>query len=99
MQQLGMVDKVRLELIDVERADETAQNRQPIEGPNSEWRKIECGASTYVVAAFDPSIAHHNGSYLVDCAVHDELAKDYVKDPANVDRLWKLSEELIAGKV
>ncbi|KAI5478133.1 NAD(P)-binding protein [Pseudohyphozyma bogoriensis] len=56
------------------------------------------GAATHIVAAFDPSIADQSGSYLFDCAVHNERAKGYALDKAEAERLWKLSEELLGQK-
>ncbi|ORY03482.1 retinol dehydrogenase 13 [Clohesyomyces aquaticus] len=56
------------------------------------------GAATHVVAAFDPDIAPHNGSYLEKCALADPWSgriKPWATNPIEAERLWKLSEELV----
>ncbi|KAF2177903.1 putative short-chain dehydrogenase [Zopfia rhizophila CBS 207.26] len=58
----------------------------------------EC-AATHVVASFDPRIEGHNGAYLED----GDLAKEgklraTATNPADPERLWMLSEELVGEK-
>jgi NAD(P)-dependent dehydrogenase (short-subunit alcohol dehydrogenase family) len=64
------------------------------------WKNVEEGASTNVVAAFDPRIAQKSGGYLTDCQVTEdpEQVRAYALDEANAERLWKLSEDLIGQK-
>ncbi|KAH7305326.1 retinol dehydrogenase 13 [Stachybotrys elegans] len=57
----------------------------------------ECAAS-YVPAAFDSGFAKHNGGYvdgmeLGDPSIH--ILKPWATSPADAERLWKLSEELV----
>jgi hypothetical protein len=52
----------------------------------------EC-AATHVVAAFDARLDGYNGAYLEDASL-SEVEKT-AKDPEDVERLWKLSEELV----
>ncbi|KZP20705.1 NAD(P)-binding protein [Athelia psychrophila] len=79
-----------------------------------EWKTIPVGASTYIVAAFEPSILEHNGSYLADAALAP--ASSDGKDQASVffyaakflslirilqdlaERLWALSDKLLGIK-
>ncbi|KAJ2957932.1 hypothetical protein NQZ79_g6391 [Umbelopsis isabellina] len=63
------------------------------------WKSIQVGTATHLVAAFDPSIADQNGSFLEDAQVHNELARPDALDPQNAKRLWELSEQMLAGKI
>lgn len=68
---------------------------KPIDSEGLKWKTIEQGASTSVVAAFDPRIEERNGFYLNDCKIDDEAVKPYAVDNANAEKLWKLSEILV----
>lgn len=59
-------------------------------------KSIEQGVATTLVATLDPRIEAQSGSYLADAKV--EPAYEYATDPANAERLWKLSEELVGEK-
>lgn len=59
-------------------------------------KTVEQGISTTVVAVVDPRIASQSGSYLNNCQIED--VRDYAKDPAQVQKLWELSEQLIGEK-
>jgi NAD(P)-dependent dehydrogenase (short-subunit alcohol dehydrogenase family) len=52
------------------------------------------GVSTHVVAAFDPRLHECNGSYLSNCAVHDEEVAEWARKADDVEKLWALSEQL-----
>jgi NAD(P)-dependent dehydrogenase (short-subunit alcohol dehydrogenase family) len=52
------------------------------------------GASTPVVAATSTGLADRGGIYLEDCQVSEAVAA-HAKDPADVARLWALSEQLV----
>jgi hypothetical protein len=52
----------------------------------------EC-AATHVVAAFDTRLDAHNGAYLEDANLSD--VEKTASDPEDVEKLWKLSEELV----
>ena len=65
--------------------------------PNLEcgkWKSLEAGASTHVVAAFDPSIADKSGSYLQDCQVDPSVAP-HASSKEEADRLFDLSEQMV----
>lgn len=51
-------------------------------------------SNSQVIAAFDPSLVHHNGSYLEDGIIHNERAPSYGLDEENADKLWELSEKI-----
>ncbi|WP_405160907.1 SDR family NAD(P)-dependent oxidoreductase [Nocardia sp. NBC_01499] len=69
------------------------------------WRTPEQGAATSVFAAVAPELI--GGNYLEDCAVATPWTEDgnpppghylpYAVDPDRADRLWSLSERLLAG--
>ncbi|KAH6639681.1 putative short-chain dehydrogenase [Boeremia exigua] len=53
----------------------------------------ECSA-THVVAAFDTRLNAYNGVYLEDGNLSDDLQPS-ATNPADVEKLWKLSEKLV----
>lgn len=59
-------------------------------------KSAEQGVSTGLRAALDPGLVGANGSYLADGQV--EELRDYAKDPAVVEKLWSISEELIGER-
>lgn len=50
-------------------------------------------SNSQVIAAFDPSLIEHNGSYLDDGVVHNELAPTWSRSDEGADKLWELSEK------
>lgn len=62
------------------------------------WKSLEVGSATHIVAAFDPSIADQNGSYLEDAQVNNGLARPDALDEENAIKLWDFSERLLAEK-
>ncbi|KAF8324161.1 uncharacterized protein EI90DRAFT_2363169 [Cantharellus anzutake] len=60
------------------------------------WRTMAEGAGTEVVAALDPSLLPHSGAFLLDNqpAASKDVAP--VITDENAERLWRLSEELLA---
>jgi NAD(P)-dependent dehydrogenase (short-subunit alcohol dehydrogenase family) len=62
------------------------------------WKSLEVGTATHIVAAFDPSIADQNGSYLEDAQVNNGLARPDALDEDNAIKCWALSEKLLAEK-
>ncbi|KAF7551512.1 hypothetical protein G7Z17_g4949 [Cylindrodendrum hubeiense] len=59
---------------------------------------VEVGTATHAFAAFDPSIADHNGAYLIKCRVGDpyvDTLKPWATSPIEADKLWVLSEKLV----
>jgi len=59
------------------------------------WKTIPQGAATTVVAAFDPSLNDKPGTYLSDCVAANELIAPPSSDPANAEKLWILTEEIV----
>ncbi|KAF7367517.1 Short-chain dehydrogenase/reductase family protein [Mycena sanguinolenta] len=70
----------------------------PDELPNTKdfpWKTIAQGAATTVAASFDPRISNKPGSYLDDSQIANEAVAAHSSDPANAERLWTLTEEMI----
>ncbi|CAF1651579.1 unnamed protein product [Rotaria magnacalcarata] len=69
-------------------------------------KTIEQGASTNVYAALAPELNKHGGEYLEDCTISQGLNVGegywgmgaHILDTNNAERLWKLSEQLVASK-
>ncbi|KAJ7730533.1 hypothetical protein B0H16DRAFT_1584967 [Mycena metata] len=59
------------------------------------WKTIPQGAATTVVAAFDPRLNDKSGSFLEDCVEANEKRHAVNSDPANAEKLWKVTEEII----
>jgi NAD(P)-dependent dehydrogenase (short-subunit alcohol dehydrogenase family) len=76
------------------------ENLKPINSEALTWKTLPQGASTTVIAAFDPSIAAKSGGYLVDGNVVEvgPLLAAYAFDEGNAEKLWALSEELVGEK-
>ena len=68
-----------------------------------QFKSVEQGAATSCFTATAPELAGRGGLYLEDChvaTVNDapdalEGVKSYALDPANAERLWQLSEQLV----
>jgi hypothetical protein len=61
-------------------------------------KDLDQGATTHVFAAFDTSIAKHNGPFLADCHVADpehEEMYSWATSKVDAQGLWKLSEKLV----
>ncbi|KAG2174913.1 hypothetical protein INT43_005975 [Umbelopsis isabellina] len=56
------------------------------------------GASTTIVAAFDPFIKSQSGLFLHNAQIDSDAVKSYALDNANAKKLWVLSEELVGEK-
>ncbi|KAJ7745998.1 hypothetical protein B0H16DRAFT_1321418, partial [Mycena metata] len=48
-----------------------------------------------VTAAFDPRLSDKPGAFLEDCTVANNQAAPHAVDPANAERLWKVTEKII----
>jgi len=71
-----------------------------------EYKTVEQGAATSMVAAVAPEFAHTGGHYLDDCreaytvpndadlARHPHGVKEWALDPAAAERLWRVSADL-----
>lgn len=62
---------------------------------STKQKTVSQGASTTIIASFDPSLKPYSGSYLQDCRVDNESPRDYALDEANAEKLWALSEKLV----
>ncbi|CAF3612667.1 unnamed protein product [Rotaria sp. Silwood1] len=71
------------------------------------FKNIEQGASTSVYAALAPELDNHGGEYLENCAISQGVNPDmttfwgmgaHAVEMESADRLWKLSEQLVAAK-
>ncbi|GAA5906277.1 hypothetical protein JCM5296_000302 [Sporobolomyces johnsonii] len=58
------------------------------------FKSLEQGASTHIVAAFEPSLQAQGGVYLDDCQIQKDR-EDYAVDPEFAEKLWKVSEKLV----
>jgi NAD(P)-dependent dehydrogenase (short-subunit alcohol dehydrogenase family) len=71
---------------------------------NRRFKTVEQGAATSVWAAVASELENAEGQYLEDCSIARPWSDDrpmsgvkpYALDPASAERLWSLSEELIA---
>ncbi|KAJ6471127.1 hypothetical protein C8R47DRAFT_1222343 [Mycena vitilis] len=59
------------------------------------WKTLAQGAATTLVAALDPALDGSPGAYLSDCVVANELIAAHCSDPANAERLWSMTEQII----
>ncbi|KAF8194326.1 short-chain dehydrogenase [Mycena galopus ATCC 62051] len=59
------------------------------------FKTIPQGAATTLVAAFDPMLNGKPGAYLDDCVVKNEAVAPHCSNPANAERLWTLTEQII----
>ncbi|KAJ6477102.1 NAD-P-binding protein [Mycena vitilis] len=66
---------------------------QPID--DSKFKTIAQGAATTLVAALDPALNETPGAYLCDCVMANELIAPHSSDPANADKLWNMTEQII----
>jgi NAD(P)-dependent dehydrogenase (short-subunit alcohol dehydrogenase family) len=72
--------------------------------PNPRFKTTEQGAATSIYAAVSPDLEGVGGKYLEDCAIAKPWSQNapmsgvlpYALDPVSAERLWTLSEEMIA---
>ncbi|KAL8293625.1 hypothetical protein RQP46_000326 [Phenoliferia psychrophenolica] len=69
-------------------------NGDRVAGGNYHWKTIQEGASTQIVAAFDPTITAESGSYLDNAQLANAATKPYALDKQNAEKLWALSEKM-----
>ena len=70
------------------------------------FKNVEQGASTSIYAALAPELDQHGGEYLEDCAISKGVNPEksfwglaaHAVDMQAAERLWKLSEQLVAAK-
>ncbi|EGN99803.1 hypothetical protein SERLA73DRAFT_52897 [Serpula lacrymans var. lacrymans S7.3] len=56
------------------------------------------GCSTTLVAALDPALEGHNGTFLWDGDIAENKPPEGATNEENAERLWKLSEDLVGEK-
>ena len=61
-------------------------------------KSLAAGAATSLWAALAPALEGRSGAFLSDCTVLDEPLMPHAVGKKNVDRLWRLSEELVGQK-
>lgn len=61
-----------------------------------DFKSLEQGPTTTLVAALDPSIASESGGYLDNSVI--ATAEPYARDPQNAEELWALSEKIVGQK-
>ncbi|BEI93871.1 uncharacterized protein CcaverHIS019_0603300 [Cutaneotrichosporon cavernicola] len=81
--------------------------------PGVFFKSIPQGASTTLVAAFDPALKTHSGTYLTDCQIakvkptgadphlnisESDFVAPYAVDKAAAERLWGVTEEMVGEK-
>ncbi|KAJ7744263.1 hypothetical protein DFH07DRAFT_978606 [Mycena maculata] len=69
--------------------------------PNREkfrWKTLSQGGATTVTAAFDPRLNDTPGAYLDDSKVANNTIAPHTSDPANAEKLWTITEEIIGEK-
>ncbi|GLZ33763.1 oxidoreductase [Lentzea sp. NBRC 105346] len=73
-------------------------------GSSFRWKTVEQGAATSVLVATSPQLEGVGGKYFEDCAVaapnqpgEFRGVAAYALDPESAARLWKVSEETLAG--
>ncbi len=70
--------------------------------PNFRWKSVEQGAATSVLLASSPQLEGVSGRYFEDCneagpAEGRSGVATYALDPEAAERLWEVSEELLAS--
>lgn len=71
--------------------------------PAGQWKTLDQGASTTIVAAFDPKLRELDvggdvTGYLSDCQLADHLVAEHAKDPYNAEMLFQESERMLVTK-
>jgi NAD(P)-dependent dehydrogenase (short-subunit alcohol dehydrogenase family) len=75
--------------------------------PNPRMKTTEQGAATSIWAAVAPELDNISGQYFEDCAIAKPWSDDhpmsgvklYALDPTNAERLWSISEKVVAEAV
>ncbi|KAJ7686129.1 hypothetical protein B0H17DRAFT_1181324 [Mycena rosella] len=66
--------------------------------PGLPWKSIPQGAATTVAAAFDTRLNDKPGAYLSDGTEANKERAEHSSDPANAEKLWTVTEEVIGEK-
>ncbi|KAK7038609.1 hypothetical protein R3P38DRAFT_2906696 [Favolaschia claudopus] len=62
------------------------------------WKTVPQGATTTIVAAFDPRLNDQPGAFLSNGAIANNLRAAHSADPVNAERLWTQTEEILGEK-
>ncbi|KAJ6518273.1 hypothetical protein C8R47DRAFT_1205340 [Mycena vitilis] len=73
-------------------------DKQPTTAVFDVWKTQPQGAATTIVAAFDPRITDQAGAYLSNGNVANDERAPHSTDPANAEKLWNLTEDIIGEK-
>jgi len=71
------------------------EKREPLNSERFPRKTLGEGTSTHIVAAFDPAIIPHSGSFLEDANVREDRVVPHATDMESARRLWELSEHLV----
>lgn len=71
--------------------------------PADQWKTLDQGAATTIVAAFDPKLGELDVGgnvfgYLSDCQLADDWLAEYAKDPYNAQMLYHESERMLGTR-
>ena len=59
-------------------------DNEPVANGEIVWKMVEQGASTTIIAMFDPSLQGRNGAYLNDGRIDDDAVMPYAVDQAKL---------------
>jgi len=80
--------------VDMEELKDAMERASKIEGfKHSELKSLQQGCATSLVAALDPSLEAHSGSFLNDGQL--ETPAKHAQGPEAAEKLWKLTEDII----
>lgn len=83
--------------------DEEAWNMIKGTAPHGQWKNLDQGAATTIVAAFDPKLGELDVGgevfgYMSDCQLGDEHLAEHAKDTYNAQMLFHESERMLGHK-
>ncbi|MGI9601827.1 MAG: SDR family NAD(P)-dependent oxidoreductase [Acidimicrobiales bacterium] len=93
-------------LTEADIAELTTKTAASSDGPGITSKSVAAGAATTLWCATAPSLTGHGGVYCEDCAVAEPSDRagaglgyePYAVDPAAAERLWELSESMLASR-
>lgn len=81
------------------------EGRKTIAGtaPAGQWKTLDQGAATTIVAAFDPKLVELDVGgevvgYMADCQLGDQFVAEHAKDPENAQTLFHESERMLGTR-
>ncbi|KAJ6257489.1 hypothetical protein Dda_7274 [Drechslerella dactyloides] len=63
---------------------------------NFNYKELNQGVSSQIMAAFSPGILDQNGAYIYDCQIQE--AAEHARSLEDANRLWAMSEEMVGEK-